>query len=128
MSKDNAPVEFHAGENKQFELSVVDQDEIGDPVLDVSIYQTASSGTLTVRISPDVDADLGVLELTEAGGGVTYPDAANGRLDFFLDDSDTEDLAAGLYHWQVRGTDAASQASMLASGRFDLRMLIAAPA
>lgn len=127
MSKDNDPVEMAAGDNAKFEVTIVDQDEAGDPLLDVSIYQTANSGTLTVRISEDVDADMGILELDEAGGGVTFPDAANGRLDFLLDDSDSIAWAAGTYHWQVRGTDSSSQSSMLATGRIDLAMLIATP-
>lgn len=120
MAKTGQDDTMYVGNKRTFRYTVVDEDVVGEPALDLTPFATNPADikwTLS-QISPDgvILKDSPVVEKKRTTGGVTITDAPNGVCEVDVVGADTAALQAGSYHTELELFDAFGESVVVAKG------------
>lgn len=110
-------LEIKRGDDETVTVLVTDPDAADAPV-----DLTGATLTFMVKRRP-VDPDLDALLTKTTADGITLSDqtANTGEATIEIDAADTDELARGLFYWELQSVDATDKVKTLAGGRFEIK-------
>jgi hypothetical protein len=105
MAKTGQNITFYKRNRVVIRLTIVDEDQVGEPALDLTSYLLKYAICKVGANGPLVATP--VIDVSSAGGQVVKTDAVNGEVEITLDETDTDLLKAGTaYYHELEVFDA----------------------